>query len=165
MSEQDVLLGPPPAALEHLLSDDGMEFTPFSRALRDITWQVADSKQPGAHSVAEILGHMRFWQQRVLDMAAGEAPAAVPNAQVGWPAVSREEWPGLVESYLEEVEALRRIAREGWRLDEPVRHGQRKTLGYLIMSHLAHEAHHLGQIILLRRQQGAWPPPGGGDSW
>jgi hypothetical protein len=24
---------------------------------------------------------------------------------------------------------------------------------------------HLGQVVLLRRLLGAWPPPGGGDTW
>jgi uncharacterized damage-inducible protein DinB len=165
VSEQDPILGPPPAALEHLLAEENMEFTPFSRALDDIPWPIASTKQDSGHSIAEILGHMRFWQRRILDLAAGEEPAAVPNAAVGWPPVSEAEWPGLVASYLDGLESLRKVAREGWRLDEQVRPGQRPTLGYLIVSHFAHEAHHLGQIILLRRQLGTWPPPGGGDSW
>ncbi|HUB52846.1 MAG TPA: hypothetical protein VL986_11885, partial [Terracidiphilus sp.] len=29
----------------------------------------------------------------------------------------------------------------------------------------AHNAYHLGRIVLLRQLLGAWPPPSGGDSW
>jgi len=28
-----------------------------------------------------------------------------------------------------------------------------------------HVSYHVGQIALLRRMMGAWPPPGGGDTW
>ena len=28
-----------------------------------------------------------------------------------------------------------------------------------------HVSYHVGQIALLRRILGSWPPPGGGDSW
>jgi uncharacterized damage-inducible protein DinB len=34
------------------------------------------------------------------------------------------------------------------------------------VTHIAmHNAHHLGQIITLRRILGAWPPPGGSYTW
>jgi uncharacterized damage-inducible protein DinB len=29
----------------------------------------------------------------------------------------------------------------------------------------AHNSYHAGQIALLRRQAGAWPPERGGDTW
>ena len=28
-----------------------------------------------------------------------------------------------------------------------------------------HFSYHLGQIVLLRQELGAWPPPRGGDTW
>jgi uncharacterized damage-inducible protein DinB len=30
---------------------------------------------------------------------------------------------------------------------------------------LVHNSYHFGQIAMLRRVLGAWPPRGGGDSW
>jgi uncharacterized damage-inducible protein DinB len=34
------------------------------------------------------------------------------------------------------------------------------------MMHLAqHNAHHLGQIVILRQALGAWPPPEGSFTW
>jgi hypothetical protein len=29
----------------------------------------------------------------------------------------------------------------------------------------AHNSYHVGQIVVLRQALGAWPPPGGGDTW
>jgi uncharacterized damage-inducible protein DinB len=33
------------------------------------------------------------------------------------------------------------------------------------MEIIAHNSYHTGQIALLRRQAGAWPPERGGDTW
>jgi hypothetical protein len=30
---------------------------------------------------------------------------------------------------------------------------------------IVHNSHHLGQVVLLRRPIGAWPPARGGDTW
>jgi uncharacterized damage-inducible protein DinB len=30
---------------------------------------------------------------------------------------------------------------------------------------VAHNSYHIGQVALLRRQAGAWPPERGGDTW
>ena len=108
---------------------------------------------------------MRFWQRRLLGMVADGQARPVEHASDGWPAVEEREWPDLVDAYLAGLEQLRDLARDGSQLEKPVREGLQTTVGYQIVSHFAHEAHHLGQIILLRRLQGAWPPAGGGDSW
>ena len=39
------------------------------------------------------------------------------------------------------------------------------TLEAVLMQMVAHNSYHVGQIAMLRRAQGAWPPRGGGDSW
>lgn len=160
------LEGPPSAALLRLLSDEGMEFTPFSRTLRGIDWEVASARPAGdGHTIAEILAHMRYWQSRLLGMIGDGKPRPVPHAADGWPPVSESEWPELVDSYLAGLEELRRLAADEELLQRPVLEASDSTVGYQIVSHFAHEAHHLGQIILLRRQLGSWPPAGGGDSW
>jgi uncharacterized damage-inducible protein DinB len=30
---------------------------------------------------------------------------------------------------------------------------------------MAHNSYHIGQIAMLRRMLGAWPPKAGGDTW
>ncbi|HEX7003357.1 MAG TPA: DinB family protein [Trueperaceae bacterium] len=160
------LAGPPSATLERLISDEGMEFTPFSRALNGIAWPVASARPGGSpHSIADILGHMRFWQRRLLGLTADGEPRPVGHAEEGWPHVEEAQWNGLVDSYLAGLAELRAVAGDPALLARRVVEGRDTSVGYQLTSHFAHEAHHLGQIILLRRMQGDWPPAGGGDTW
>ena len=41
--------------------------------------------------------------------------------------------------------------------------GIRRGEGLAIVAQ--HNSYHLGQIVMLRRVLGAWPPPAGGDTW
>ena len=39
------------------------------------------------------------------------------------------------------------------------------TLEAILWQMVAHNSYHVGQIAMVRRALGAWPPRGGGDSW
>jgi hypothetical protein len=39
------------------------------------------------------------------------------------------------------------------------------TIREQLESLAAHNAYHLGRVVLLRQLQNNWPPPDGGDSW
>ncbi len=39
------------------------------------------------------------------------------------------------------------------------------TLEAVLWQMVAHNSYHVGQIAMVRRMLGAWPPRGGGDSW
>jgi len=39
------------------------------------------------------------------------------------------------------------------------------TWGRSFLAFSLHGTYHLGQVVLIRRMLGAWPPPGGGDTW
>ena len=44
----------------------------------------------------------------------------------------------------------------------PIAHFTRRDA----LVHIAnHNAHHLGQVIVLRQMMGQWPPPSGGWTW
>lgn len=157
---------PSPEALQFLMSADTGGFTPFGRALGGLGGEDAVRTPEGSpHSVAAVLGHMVFWQERCLRMVDGQEPQPVPHAVDGWPKVGADEWPRLVERYHAGLARYRALATDAQALGRPLVAGRERTVGASIMSYYVHEAHHLGQIILLRRMIGAWPPPGGGDSW
>jgi hypothetical protein len=157
-----LLFGPPPQALERLLSE-GSAFVPPSRALDGLSADLACRRVEGSpHTIAEIVAHLRFWQSYTRALARGEHPALPAHAAGGWPAVGEGDWDVLHHSFLEGLTELRRVAREE-DLSRPVRGNE--TLGYELTLHVVHNAVHLGQVILLRRMLGAWPPPGGGDTW
>ena len=160
--EKLVLSGPPPNALERLL-DEGSAFVPPSRAFSDLSAKVACRRIAGApHTIAEIVAHLRFWQAYTLGLARGEQPCVPVHAAQGWPSANEGEWDALRCAFLDGLAETKRIAREA-DLSRQVRGTD--TLGYELTLHVIHNAVHIGQIILLRRMLGAWPPPGGGDTW
>ncbi len=51
---------------------------------------------------------------------------------------------------------------------ESAHEGDQKVAGTLeavLWQMVAHNSYHVGQITLIRRALGAWPPRGGGDTW
>src|SRR5690606_20064580 len=157
----DAPLVPSPEVLQFLLSDGSGGFTPFRRALDGLSGDQAVLKPAGSpHSVADILAHMVFWQERFLAMVDGAAPRPVPHAADGWPEVGADEWPRLVERYLAGLERYKELAADPAALARPLVEGRERTVGASVLSYYVHEAHHLGQLILVRRLIGAWPPPG-----
>jgi len=51
---------------------------------------------------------------------------------------------------------------------ETVHEGDKKVAGTLeavLWQMVAHTSYHTGQIAMLRRALGVWPPRGGGDTW
>lgn len=157
---------PSRAVLDMLLSDSYGGFTPFARALDGLSPEDAVRVPEGSpHSVADVVAHMTFWQQRFLSMVDGLEPVPVPHASVGWPTVTQGEWQGLVAQYLAGRERYKELAADETNLERRLREEHPTTVGGAVLDFHVHEAHHLGQVILLRRMILAWPPPGGGDSW
>lgn len=161
---KEILTGASPKATE-LLIDGWGEFTPATRALEGLTPEQAFAKPENVpHSVAEIVAHMLFWQKRLLKaIKTGKSVAAVESAAVGWPKVKKSDWPRVKEAYLKGLEQSRAMAKDPELLNRM--HGENYTVGFRLVSHLGHDAYHLGQIVLIRRLFGAWPPLGGGDTW
>ncbi|PYE52940.1 DinB family protein [Deinococcus yavapaiensis] len=161
-TSQPLLTGPSPEALERLL-DEGSEFVAPSRFLEGLSAYDACRRVPGApHTIAEIVAHLRYWQVYFLAVARDERPTPPAHASEGWPQVTEAEWDALRGAFLAGLAQTKRLAREG-DLARVVR--DRETLGYKLASHAGHNAVHVGQVILLRRMLGAWPPPSGGDTW
>ena len=152
-AELDLRLNP--AALEHLLLGTD-EFLPPATVLGGLTGEQACAKVEGLpYSIAGLLGHLLFWIERRLIWARGEEGAEWTEEQ-NWPAVTPEQWLALVERFLAcftELGALcesRDMAQELYR---------GRSVGFMLASECCHNAYHLGQIVLLRRLQGSWPPP------
>lgn len=112
----------------------------------------------------ELLLHVVYWQDLFLARLEGR-PASFPaHAADGWPEPGRNRWSDTVGRFSRGLESARRHARSG-DLEErlPDWRGIRRGEGLAILAQ--HNSYHLGQIVLLRRLLGAWPPPGGGDTW
>ena len=157
------LTGASPKATEYLLNTQS-EFTSASRALEGLTPAQAMMKPKNCpHSVAEIVTHMLFWQTQVLNSIQGKPVQEVSSAAMGWQKVSERDWDRIHDEFLAGLELSLDMARDAELLGRVNRTNQ--TVGFRLLSHAEHDAYHLGQIVLIRRMIGAWPPPGGGDTW
>ncbi len=129
----------------------------------------APSRSP--HSVAEIVAHMAFWQDWFLDRCDGRQVPAPARAAFGWPSVATGSWSAVHERFEQGFTRALRLADDEERTSQPIAPPLEFDFlkGYTTgdaLAHLAlHNAHHLGQIVVLRQQAGAWPPPAGSWTW
>jgi uncharacterized damage-inducible protein DinB len=130
----------------------------------------AERRVPGAdHSVAEIVAHLTFWQEWFHGRCRGDATPMVASAALGWPEVVPGSWPEVRTRFIEGLEAFARLGDVDTtaRLTPPI---EFPPLAHYAIAdalvHVAtHNAHHFGQIIVLRQMLGAWPPPAGRWTW
>jgi uncharacterized damage-inducible protein DinB len=149
-----------PKAIEGLI-EEWSSFTPASRALDGLTPEQAVTKLEGwPHSIAETVAHMLCWQRNDLaTIETGAEPHTTPAES--WPVVTHDDWPRLKDEFLASLEKSREIARNPENLDRFIL-GGRISVGLRLVWFTGHNAYHLGQVVLMRRIIGAWPPPGGG---
>ncbi len=140
-------------------------------ALDGVTAALADRRVPGApHTIAEIVAHLAFWQDWFAcrcDATGGPMPR---SAAAGWPSPSPGDWDALQRRFLDGLDrlvALGAAIDPARRLDPPIEFPPLAeiTVGEVMVHVATHNAHHLGQIVLLRQMLGAWPPPSGSYTW
>jgi uncharacterized damage-inducible protein DinB len=155
----------------HELLVETVNHVPPAHAIENLSAQQAMERLSGAsHSIAEIVGHMVFWQEWVQQRCNGVAQPIPKKAALGWPDVQGDTWPALQARFVNGLDGLAKMAERG-ELDL-------KVAPAVEVPHLAdltrrdalthvglHNAHHLGQIVVLRQIMGLWPPPSGGMTW
>jgi uncharacterized damage-inducible protein DinB len=122
------------------------------------------------HTVFQILQHMTYWQDISLARISGEPPPRPGSAALGWtaPAAPEDEsdWQAAIACFAEGLRSLEARVRDPeldlGRLVQPDRNVSAREELLMIQGH---NSYHLGQIVLLRQELGAWPPPRGGDTW
>lgn len=142
----------------------GQAFVGVEAALSGLEPQTA-ARRPGGlpHSVAELVAHVNWWNRWMLDVIEGGQAMPYPKrAADTWPEVGAEDWARVRGEF---YELLARIDGHAARPDlaNPVNHDE--TIGELLADFALHTAHHFGQVVTVRQALGAWPPPGGGDTW
>jgi len=125
------------------------------------------------HTIYAELWHLAFWQQITLEWIAGvETPYPNQPADGFPPRSCAEPWEQLRYRFLQGAEQAAAAAQDTSRLDHPVRCPSRPGAPTRIMSVrdqlislAAHNAYHLGRIVLIRQLLQAWPPASGGFTW
>jgi uncharacterized damage-inducible protein DinB len=161
--DEEIFTTTSPKAIEGLIEAWSF-FTPASRALDGLTPEQAVTKLEGwPYSIGEVVAHMLFWQRHDLTTIETGAEPEVSTPADDWPPVAANEWPRLKDEFLASLEKSREVARNPESLDRLIL-GGRYSVGLRLVWFTGHNAYHLGQIVMMRRIIGAWPPPGGDNT-
>ena len=138
----------------HLFSDG--EFARREQILAGLTLeQVTARPSKQSHTIYEELWHTNRWQSIIVnrdealyeEWKRGEVYPASPPASV-------EEWDALVAEFHAGTEKALWWTESDERLKHETSPGS--TMADVLVSLAVHSAHHLGKIIALRQQLGAW---------
>lgn len=163
-------------ALTELLRGKGAHADPIA-CVEDISAELAARQVAGfPHSVGQLVFHINYWMKYELRRIRGERLVYPEHSSESFPAAptpsDEAAWDRLrtrLADLLGEFAVLAESSRaELDRQIETVHEGDTKVAGTLeavIMQMVAHTSYHVGQIAMVRRALGAWPPRGGGDSW
>ncbi|HLW85176.1 MAG TPA: DinB family protein [Candidatus Sulfotelmatobacter sp.] len=163
-------------ALIELLRGKGAHADPVA-CLEDLSAELA-ARQVGVfpHSVGQLVFHMNYWMDYELQRIRGERPKYPEHSAESFPAapslLDGQEWDRLRKRFsglLDDFTALAKSSRQELdRQIETAHEGDTKIAGTLeavLWQMVAHNSYHVGQIAMVRRTLGAWPPRAGGDSW
>jgi uncharacterized damage-inducible protein DinB len=163
-------------ALIELLRGKGAHADPLA-CVEDLSSELAGRQVPGfPHSIGSLVFHMNYWMDYELRRIRGQRPAYPEHNSESFPAtaspIDAREWDRLkkqMAALLDEFAVLAKSSQEELgRQIESVHEGDKRVAGSLedvLWQMVAHNSYHVGQVAILRRTLGAWPPRGGGDTW
>jgi len=131
-------------------------FVPAGGALAGLTPEQANWSPGGEnHSVAQLATHLVFWNGRILEQLRGAAPESFKgdNKETFTP-VDATTWPATIAR-------LDTILRGMEELVESADDAKLAAMASTIAHVSTHNAYHLGQILYVRKLQGAWNPDQG----
>jgi uncharacterized damage-inducible protein DinB len=131
-------------------------FVPVKPAIEGVTAAQAVWKpQGGDHSIGQLANHLLFWNSQNLAKFKGVGPQKFDgNNDETFNAFDQAKWDQVrkdLDRVLTELEKLVESA------DEKTLQKWAPTLGRIA----THNAYHTGQILVLRKMQGAWDPAKG----
>jgi uncharacterized damage-inducible protein DinB len=113
-----------------------------------------------AHSLWQLLEHLRICQHDILDFCRNPLYAEIPMSAY-WPKTvappSAAAWKKSVAAVARDLEDLRAMADDpGLDLHARIPHGSGQTYLRELLLVADHNAYHTGQIVALRRRLGIW---------
>jgi uncharacterized damage-inducible protein DinB len=137
--------------------------------------QAATRVAGSPRTIYDEVWHLLFWQQMTLDWVRGVETPYPERPEDAFPGEAQrvaEPWDALRQQFLAALEQTAEMAHDTAGLGRMVRCTSRPgqpvrtmSVGDQLLSSAAHNAYHLGRVVLLRQMIGAWPPAGGGFTW
>jgi len=162
--------------LIELLRGKGAHVDPLA-CVEDLSLELARRQVPGfPNTIGQLVFHMNYWMDYELRRIQAKSPAYPEHNAESFPLASSlidlAEWDRLrtrLAFLLNEFAALATSSpQEMEREIESVYEGNKNvtsSLEAVLWQIVAHNSYHVGQIAMIRRALGAWPPLGGGDTW
>jgi hypothetical protein len=114
------------------------------------------------HSAWQLLEHLRIAQWDILEFSINPKHVSPPWPAGYWPATdappSAEAWDKCIQDFRGDLQRMRdRISNPKTDLFAKIPHGTGQTILRQALLLADHNSHHLGQLVLIRRELGAWP--------
>jgi uncharacterized damage-inducible protein DinB len=165
----------PSPALTELLRGKGAHADPIA-CVEDVSADLAGRTIVGfPHSIGQLVFHMNYWMDYELRRIRGDKPEYPEHSSESFPpdsAVNAAAWEQIKERLAALLAEFGKLAsspaQEMQRQIESTHEADKKVAGTLeavLCQMVAHNSYHTGQIAMIRRVLGAWPPRGGGDAW
>jgi uncharacterized damage-inducible protein DinB len=161
-------------ALTELLRGKGAHADPIA-CVEDISAELAARQVAGCpHSIGQLVFHINYWMEYELRRIRGQRPKYPEHNSESFPAATLgdAEWDRLrtrMAELLGEFAALAKSSPQELKREvESAHEGDKNvasTVEAVLWQMVAHTSYHVGQIVVIRRVLGAWPPRGGGDTW
>lgn len=140
----------------HSTHDKEEWFVPAKVAVAGLTADQANwTPGKGQHSVGQLAYHLWFWDSRALLQFKGEKPAAFNgNNDETFDNFNPAQWEDL-QKKLDQV-------MTDWESAVEAADDQKIAARASLIAHVGtHNAYHLGQILYVRKLEGAWDPSKG----
>jgi uncharacterized damage-inducible protein DinB len=166
----------PESPLTELLYGKGAHVNSMA-CVEGLTAELAACQIEGfPHSIWQLVFHLNYWIEYDLKRIRGEHPLYPARADESWPhspaPADDAEWTQAVARFtalLGEAAMLANASSDKLQQEveamHPAHERQSSSVLTVLWQAVVHNSYHLGQIALLRRTLGVWPPPGGGDTW
>lgn len=154
--------------LINALSGTNAHLLPYN-AMEGLTLEVAGRQVTGSpYTIWQLIKHLNFWQERFSGYLENKNLPPVHKAAHGWPVETK---PENAEALKNEIDLFNNSIESAKSLlfsDTGNLTGKKGSYesGYDVLQAMAsHISYHIGEIMVLRRILGDYPPPSGGDTW
>ena len=153
----------PPATLRsillhelHTTHNKADWFVPISTAVDGLTAKQAAWQPPaGGHSAGQLTYHLLFWNRHNLERLQGHNPGNFTgNNDETFNDFSDKQWSDIVKQ-------LDQVMNDLEKLVESADDTKLATIAPTVANICTHNAYHVGQIVYVRKLQGAWSPEKG----
>jgi hypothetical protein len=149
---------------EHLLYllNGGGAHAGFNAAIEGLPVALRGKRPKGAeHSAWEIVEHMRLAQSDILEFSRNPKHVSPPWPIGYWPKTqappNSTAWNKTVKAFAADLKAMCDLVSDSsTKLYARIPHGDGQTILREALLIADHNAYHLGELVLVRRQLGAW---------